>query len=204
MPREGNHSLTETSTSAHGTFRPSLRKLVESNSEETVEESTKVAFALYAEDNKALDQAVASLAKALRGIGPATASLLLSVYDSENIPFFSDELVRWSLFDDAKGCGWDRKIKYSIGEYKQLVPIVQALRKRLNEGRGSEKIFTALDAEKVAYAIGNGRDGADVTRGTKRDAVFDDQAHEATSKQESLDDAKYDGKKRRRQRPAQI
>lgn len=82
----------------------------------------------------------------LKGIGPATAALLLSTYDPEKLPFFSDELFRWVFWDDKVGGRWDRKIKYSLKEYRELVARVDELRKRL--GRG------ALDAEKVAYVLG--------------------------------------------------
>ncbi|KAL1302630.1 hypothetical protein AAFC00_003001 [Neodothiora populina] len=136
---------------SHGTFRPSLQKLVASNAEETVEESTKAAFAYYGANNTRWDDAVAMLAKDLRGVGPATATLLLSVFDSVNIPFFSDELFRWTTFEEGKGRGWDRKIKYSIGEYKQMYPLVQAVRDRL---QAEGQTVTALEVEKVAYVIG--------------------------------------------------
>ncbi|KAF1347812.1 hypothetical protein BDV97DRAFT_370702 [Delphinella strobiligena] len=139
----------------HGTFRPSLQKLVASNSESAIEDSTKAAFAVYAKDHSALNQAVSMLAKDLKGIGPATASLLMSVYDSENAPFFSDELFQWMMFEDGKGNGWDRRIKYSIAEYKQMVPLVEAFRERLEKDGGKA---TALEVEMVAYVLGRRKD----------------------------------------------
>lgn len=138
------------------------------------------------------------LAKALKGVGPATASLLLSAYDAANIPFFSDELFRWCMFEDAKGGGWDRKLKYSIGEYKQMFPMVQALKERLGKDKGRGRSFTALDAEMVAYVIGRRADGEGVTRGTKRAAVEDQETGQTTTKEVSLRDAKHDDKRRRR------
>lgn len=82
----------------------------------------------------------------LKGIGPATAALLLSTNDAEKLPFFSDELFRWAFWEDRSGARWDRKIKYSLREYRELVAMVDELRKRI--GR------TALEAEKVAYVLG--------------------------------------------------
>lgn len=181
--------------SSHGTFRPSLKKLVASNTEAAVEESTRVAFALYAENDEAWEQAVVKLAKDLRGVGPATASLLLSVYDSEKVPFFSDELFRWVMFEDGKEKGWDRKMKYSIGEYKQMVPLVQRLRERLEKEEKGAK-FTALEIEMVAYVLGRRTDTGEAEGGKKR-AASD---NEDELKEASVGEAKQDGKKRKRRR----
>jgi hypothetical protein len=82
----------------------------------------------------------------LKGIGPATAALLLSTNNPEELPFFSDELFRWAFWDDVSGSRWDRKIKYSLKEYRDLVVRVDGLRERIGKG--------ALDIEKVAYVLG--------------------------------------------------
>jgi len=82
----------------------------------------------------------------LKGIGPATAALLLSTSNPKELPFFSDELFRWAFWADGSGSRWDRKIKYSLKEYRDLVARVDKLRARI--GRG------ALEAEKVAYVLG--------------------------------------------------
>jgi hypothetical protein len=82
----------------------------------------------------------------LKGIGPATAALLLSTNNPEEHPFFSDELFRWAFWDDAPGSRWDRKIKYSLKEYRDLVARVDELRDRIGK--------SALEAEKVAYVLG--------------------------------------------------
>lgn len=92
----------------------------------------------------------------LKGVGPATATLLLSLHDPDNIPFFSDELYRWVFWDappTAKGAGWKREIKYTVKEYLQLYPKVQELKARLQaEAPGTS--VGALDIEKVAYVLG--------------------------------------------------
>ncbi|TIA35138.1 hypothetical protein D6C78_06346 [Aureobasidium pullulans] len=148
----------------HGTFRPSLRKLVESNTDEAVEQCTREAFETYAKDSDQWDKVVAMLAKGLRGVGPATASLLLNTYDGENVPFFSDELLRWVMFSEGKGNGWDRKIKYSTKEYQELYRRVGVLRERL--AKESEKTITSVDVEMVAYVLGRRQ-----TEGVKRKEV---------------------------------
>jgi hypothetical protein len=76
----------------------------------------------------------------LKGIGPATASLLLSVHDSARVPFFSDELYQWIVHDGKKVT-----IKYNMKEYEELVAGIEKLIDRLG--------VDARDAEKVAFVL---------------------------------------------------
>ena len=87
----------------------------------------------------------------LKGIGPATASLLLSCYDPVNVPFFSDELYRYLHWEETRAKGWDRKIGYTMKEYKTLYDRLQPLRERLQKEGGQE--VKAVDVEKMAYAM---------------------------------------------------
>jgi len=91
----------------------------------------------------------------LTGIGPATASLLLSVHDPENVLFFSDEAYRWLVCD-----GKEQAIKYSLKEYEELEMKARALMKKLDVG--------ARDVERVAFVIMRG--GAEVW---KKETVLD-------------------------------
>ncbi|KAF3039189.1 hypothetical protein E8E12_006806 [Didymella heteroderae] len=140
----------------HGTFRPTLMNLVKSNPADAVKETTQLAFA-ETDPLRALKTLTS-----LRGIGPATASLLLSVHQPDSVPFFSDELFRWTQWDvvgkTGDGVGWNRKIKYNVGEYKEVLKSVEALTSRLG--------VRAVDAEKVAYVLG------------KEMADFDESAHQ--------------------------
>lgn len=139
---------------SHGKFRPTLRALVQQNGESDVENTTSEAFASYSASPKnATDvkSAINTLAK-LRGVGPATASLLLSVFDSETAPFFSDELYRWCMFEPGNGKGWDRTIKYNLKEYQELCGKVDSLRERFRKDH--EIRLSAVDIEKVAYVLG--------------------------------------------------
>lgn len=95
--------------SKHGTYRPNLAKLVAENSLDEVRTLTRDAFSSYEADNTTYAKSVTALGK-LKGLGPATASLILACYDSVHIPFFSDELFRYLHWEDAKSGGWDRKI----------------------------------------------------------------------------------------------
>ena len=132
-------------------YRPNLAKLIASNSPEQARETTAEAFAIYEKDNAHFGKAIIALGK-LKGVGPATASLILSSYDPVKIPFFSDELFRYLHWSEGKGNGWDRKINYSIKEYRDLYEKTQELRQRLEKESGD--VVKAIDLEKMAYAIG--------------------------------------------------
>ncbi|KAI1501155.1 hypothetical protein F5X99DRAFT_209838 [Biscogniauxia marginata] len=122
----------------HGKFRPTLMKLVSSNQEATVKETIQEAMTNYWADpnpSKALD----TITK-LKGIGPATASLLLSVHDPGRVIFFSDEAFYWLCRD-----GKISPIKYNPKEYLELNAATQALAERLE--------VSATDIEKVAYVL---------------------------------------------------
>lgn len=118
-----------------------------------VRTATKTAFKDYAADNAKFAKSITALSK-LKGIGPATASLLLACYDPAKVPFFSDELFRYLHWSDAKSKGWDRKISYTMKEYKDLFEKVQVLRERLEKESG--KVVKAIDIEKCAYALAKG------------------------------------------------
>ncbi|KAL8995213.1 MAG: hypothetical protein Q9169_005001 [Polycauliona sp. 2 TL-2023] len=140
-----------------------LAKLVASNPVEEVRSTTSAAFSLMSDDPNP-SKAISTLSK-LKGIGPATASLLLSCYDPTTIPFFSDELFRWLHWQTdvsgnskkRKSSGIEdngnanRKIGYTAKEYTSIYEKTTALRKRLSEESG--ETITAVDIEKAAYKI---------------------------------------------------
>ena len=111
----------------HGTFRPRLLALVSSNSDEEVESVTMKAFEIYSQPptkekgsrnkaigdsnsdddddgnaNQRIDRFIQALTHltTLKGVGPATASLILSCWDPRKVPFFSDEVFRWLHFEE--------------------------------------------------------------------------------------------------------
>ncbi|KAF2402741.1 hypothetical protein EJ06DRAFT_580000 [Trichodelitschia bisporula] len=133
----------------HGTFRPRLLALVESNAADVVEETTRRAFGVYAESKDAGGEALKILC-GLRGVGPATASLVLSVGDPVGGVFFSDEVFRWVCWRDSGEGEWERKIKYTAAEYRVLAKRVKELRERLG-GLGRE--VRADEVERVAYVL---------------------------------------------------
>jgi hypothetical protein len=145
----------------HGTFRPALRGLVAQNDDHTVETVTRDGLALWP-DVKASIKKLSEL----RGVGPATASLLLSVAYPEDAPFFSDELFCWAMADYEKGeVDWRRKIKYSVAEYLEVVEAAKTVDDRLwhggiinggGLGHGPDGKIWAVMCEKVAFVLGNG------------------------------------------------
>ncbi|KAI4685160.1 hypothetical protein J4E81_008973 [Alternaria sp. BMP 2799] len=153
----------------HGTFRPALLGLVQSNTPEAVEKTTKKAYAALWKSKSSHPDAIPALKilVGLKGVGPATASLLLSVLRPVEIPFFSDELFRWSVWDDEIGSGkdgkgWQRKIKYNVKEYEMMLDRVHELRKRLRRGFGQrDPLARAIDVERVAWVLG--KEGVDVS-----------------------------------------
>lgn len=134
----------------HGTYRPNLAKLVAENSEEQIRKTTRAAFAMYGEELDNYANTMKVLCE-LKGIGPATASLLLSCHDPVKTPFFSDELYRYTLWAEAKDYGWDRKINYTAKLYRDLYEEVGVFQARSRKKKG--KTIKAVDLEKVAYVI---------------------------------------------------
>jgi len=77
---------------SRGKFRPRLKQLAASNSDESVQAASRKAFAALREkvDSKALQEALDEIC-CLHGVGPATGSAILSVF-SEKVPFMADEV----------------------------------------------------------------------------------------------------------------
>ena len=151
MPTQNSSRPQSDNYRKHGTYRPNLAKLVASNSVEDICDITRDAFKIYEADNQDYGKAITALSK-LKGIGPATSSLLLSCYDPVRVPFFSDELYRYLHWEEGRSKGWDRKINYSIKEYKSLFEKLTELRERLEKDSGKD--IPAIDIEKAAYVLG--------------------------------------------------
>lgn len=161
--------------------------MVQQNPAHDIKQTTRKSFAQYSSHD--FQEALKTLAT-LRGIGPATASLALSVYDPKKAPFFSDELFRWAFFAPGNDNGWDRRIKYNAKEYAELRDRVAELLTRLD--------VTAVNAEKVAYVLGKG--GLSANDGnTKRVQPSKRKAEDAdrtTAATESLDEPAKDDETR--------
>lgn len=78
----------------------------------------------------------------LTGIGPATGTLILSLFDPIHVPFFQDEMFAW-FFPELKG----DKLKYNQKEYLQLLERVRTVLDLLG--------VKAVELEKVSYVLGH-------------------------------------------------
>lgn len=76
----------------------------------------------------------------MKGIGPATASLLLAVHDPENVIFFSDEVYRWLCADGEKVSP-----KYTIKEFDEIHGNAKTIMDRLK--------VSPIEVEKAAFVI---------------------------------------------------
>ena len=75
----------------------------------------------------------------LKGVGPATGSLVLSISAPNVIPFFEDELFKW-LVPEHK-----TKLKYDKKEYGLMLrPALELMR---------SQSITAQEVEKIAYVV---------------------------------------------------
>ncbi|MDA4133776.1 MAG: hypothetical protein OK454_11745, partial [Thaumarchaeota archaeon] len=105
----------------HGKFRPTLMKLVSSNDPSLVQETIQQAIRAYrsappSSSSSSRASAALEILTRLKGIGPATASLLLAVHFPAEAPFFADEAMLWLCCGGKK----DTVIKYNAKEYAQL------------------------------------------------------------------------------------
>ncbi|KAL8690351.1 MAG: hypothetical protein Q9218_004192 [Villophora microphyllina] len=160
-----------------GTYRPNLASLVASNSVSDVRQTTSSAFSIFSSnDTPNPAKAISTLCK-LKGIGPASASLILACYDPVTIPFFSDQLFRWLHWEikedkstkrkrtaESKDEGWNRKIKYTAKEYADIFEKTQKVRERLSKESGKE--IKVVDVERAAYAIAKEIEGRIISEKT--------------------------------------
>ncbi|GLB10400.1 hypothetical protein AtubIFM57258_006806 [Aspergillus tubingensis] len=174
----------------HGTFRPALLGMIRSNSESVVRDATGRAFkALTAhrtskegDEEKFPSEALDILTNALRGVGVATASLVLSLASTADVPFYSDDVYLWvcmqevpspstSGSDSGEGeaqaeAEAEAADRVKRGVYKRLngelnVKYTMKEYRELWEGvnklrerlEGKEKGVSGLDVEKVALVV---------------------------------------------------
>lgn len=120
-----------------GKFRATLPKLISQNSADDVKEATSKGLTTWLEkiNDIKLDKDYIEAAKiaikdlsVLRGVGPATASLILSLLariHRRAPPFFSDEAFLYYVLEPNRP---DTKIKYLAPEYlKEYLPVLLGL-----------------------------------------------------------------------------
>ncbi|KGO68023.1 hypothetical protein PITC_053110 [Penicillium italicum] len=168
----------------HGVSRPMLMGMVKSNQVATITKSTSTAFAALpdadpvAAPNDAFPKAsLDALTAPIRGVGPATASLILSIATvfsdaKKQVPFYSDDVYLWLCLSDFpegqdvsehkpskhKKPNGELIAKYNMNEYRDLWNASQELRARLNncaEEKSGHEPVSFVDIERVAYVLRN-------------------------------------------------
>jgi hypothetical protein len=114
--------------------------LIRKNTDEQIAIATKDGFDHYAHHPTDIKGVLSKLSDPLKGIGPATASLLLAIHDPAHIIYFSDELYRWLLHNGEK-----KTPKYSAPEFDELLTKARSVMARLK--------CTPIELEKVAFTI---------------------------------------------------
>merc|ERR1712025_906203 len=102
-----------------GKFRPQLTSLIESNDESKVKEISENSFS-YINDP---ELAIKELCQ-LRGVGPATASAILTAFSPETFCFMADEAVN---------CVLSGKINYNMKYYLEYLRQVSEKAVELSE-----------------------------------------------------------------------
>ncbi|KAK0200864.1 hypothetical protein DFS33DRAFT_1355554 [Desarmillaria ectypa] len=103
---------------AFGQNRPMLRAMIRKNADAQIKDCSQRALALPELQLGGWDCVKESMniLCELKGVGPATASLILSLVYPEHIPFFSDE----ATVDVLSPAGGRKGIKYTMKTYKEL------------------------------------------------------------------------------------
>lgn len=114
--------------------------MIRKNSDEQIAAATKDGFGHYAAHPTDIKGVLSKLSDPLKGVGPATASLLLAIHDPAHIIYFSDELYRWLLHGGEK-----KTPKYSAPEFDELLAKAKSVMARLK--------CTPIELEKVAFTI---------------------------------------------------
>ncbi|KAK9826454.1 hypothetical protein WJX81_000086 [Elliptochloris bilobata] len=125
---------------ARSKWRPRLQAYVEALPAEAVVEASTAAFAALgpsAENEAALKSAINALT-VLKGVGPATASAVLSAGDSA-APFMSDEAL--AMLGGSKA--------YTLKKYLELAAALQAKARELSP---AERVWTARDVERALFS----------------------------------------------------
>ena len=126
---------------------------------------TEEAFQTYglgqsssSKDDKSHVRAAMKKLCSLKGVGPATASLVLSTAFPQSVPFFSDELYAWAVimknmtqasFDVRRSTMQRPSLKYSQKEYDDLFEAVAELRETFPKDRN----VSAREIEQAAFVI---------------------------------------------------
>ena len=126
-----------------GVWRQRNLLLVEGNSESDVEQTSREALTAVPDPRKPV-----SLLVRLAGVGPATASAVLSAHSPEIYPFF-DELVA----EQIPGLG---AVAFTAPYYARYADLLRTRARQL-DGECSHRTWTANDASQALWAASGGK-----------------------------------------------
>ncbi|KAF9034462.1 hypothetical protein BDZ89DRAFT_1158013 [Hymenopellis radicata] len=131
-----------------GQNRPALRALIKKNSATQVKEVTERALreSLAEGTWDSLKLALDILCE-LKGVGPATASLILSLIYPRDIPFFSDE----ATVDVLALVGGRKAIKYTHATYRTLYDALEDMTSTINQNAPSEDSLGRGELERAIW-----------------------------------------------------
>ena len=109
---------------SRGQFRPGLLQMVEANSASALCAAMAAAYAAGPNVPAAIDALCT-----IKGIGPATATAILSQTDGIDCPFYADEAVVAAL-----GLNAVKDVKYTVGAARQYVGAMAARKTELGKG----------------------------------------------------------------------
>ncbi|GAA6021726.1 hypothetical protein JCM11491_001394 [Sporobolomyces phaffii] len=134
---------------ARGKWRPRLQQLVASNDAATVEDATRIDPAQFPAAD--FEDVKASMTRfcTLKGVGPATASAILALYDPRNEPFMSDQAMTYvgsrSDDDDADAAAARIKLEYTVKAWHRY-------RAQMQLRRDDEEWNTVEDLERALWS----------------------------------------------------
>lgn len=135
-----------------GKFRPTLLKFAASNQLDLVKSVSSTAFRILSADKISTTEvksAITEISK-LKGVGPATASLILSL-GCPSIPFMSDEALfcvpkTFAKITDSKG-----KLQYTVPAYLEYWSWIDSVVEDLNKDTSDTHRFTHVQVEQALW-----------------------------------------------------
>ena len=120
-----------------GKARPALRKYLSISTDAEVKQKTTEGFGFVEKEiiNENDVKAALSAISELSGVGPATASAVLSLYRPEKFVFMDDEVVE---------CLYDRKRDYKLSTYLEINEKCAKLARELGEGWHPRRVGKVL------------------------------------------------------------
>ncbi|KAF8078806.1 hypothetical protein FPV67DRAFT_1466565 [Lyophyllum atratum] len=140
---------------AFGQNRPALRAMIKKNSVAHVKDVSERALAHALDDGdwEEVKKAMDVLCE-LKGVGPATASLILSLLYPSVIPFFSDE----ATVDVLAPPGGRKGIKYTAKTYKALYDALDTMTLSINLNAPLEDPIRRGELERIIWHVSRLKD----------------------------------------------